>query len=220
VIAAKRLLIPLLAFSAVLFTGSAYSQSALIVALGDSNTAGFSVGRENAFPARLEAMLRASGYDVQVANAGMTGDTLRGMLARLDTYVPPGTRIVIVQGGFNDVQLGASAAALVARIEGILSRLAARQVKTVLCGFYNQGWDAVGRALASRYGAVFVDGSFCYDSRYRGWDGLHMTATGHQVVATRLLPVIQGLLLPDEGQTPDEQAGRSSRGSRLSVQPR
>ena len=108
----------------------------------------------------------------------------------------------------------------VARIEGILSRLAARQVKTVLCGFYNQGWDAVGRSLASRYDAVFVDGSFCYDSRYRGWDGLHMTATGHQVVATRLLPVIQGLLLPDEGQTPDEQAGRSSRGSRLSVQPR
>ena len=46
---------------------------------------------------------------------------------------------------------------------------------TVLCGFHNQGWDAVGRALASRYGAVFVDGSACYDSRYRGPDGLHMT---------------------------------------------
>jgi acyl-CoA thioesterase-1 len=196
VISSKRLSICLLALGTFLFVGSAHSQSALIVALGDSNTAGFGVGRQNAFPARLESMLRMTGYDVQVANAGMAGDTLRGMLARLDTYVPPGTRIAIVQGGFNDVQLGANSAALVASIEGIVSRLAARQVTTVLCGFYNPGWDTVGRALASKYGAVFVDGSYCYDSRYRGPDGLHMTATGHQVIATRLLPVIQGLLLP------------------------
>ena len=195
-ISSKRLSICLLALGTFLFVGSAHSQSALIVALGDSNTAGFGVGRQNAFPARLESMLRMTGYDVQVANAGMAGDTLRGMLARLDTYVPPGTRIAIVQGGFNDVQLGANSAALVASIEGIVSRLAARQVTTVLCGFYNPGWDTVGRALASKYGAVFVDGSYCYDSRYRGPDGLHMTATGHQVIATRLLPVIQGLLLP------------------------
>ena len=47
-----------------------------------------------------------SGYDVQVANAGIPGDTLRGMLARLDRYVPEGTRVVIVQGGYNDVMVG------------------------------------------------------------------------------------------------------------------
>jgi acyl-CoA thioesterase-1 len=161
---------------------------------GDSNTAGFGVGRENAFPARLEVMLRASGYDVQVANAGITGDTLRGMLARVDASVPWGTSIVIVQGGYNDVMVGTTAAALLASINGILARLAARRVKTVLCGFYNRGWDAVGRNLARSYGAQFVDGSVCYDSRYRSWDGLHMTAAGHQVVAARLLPVIQRLL--------------------------
>ena len=196
VIVSKRVFTYLLALGAFLFSGSAYAQSALIVALGDSNTAGFGVGRQNAFPAQLEAMLRMTGYDVRVANAGINGDTLRGMLARLNSYVPQGTQIVIVQGGYNDVQMGSSSTALTASIEGILSRLAARQITTVLCGFHNQGWDAVGRALASRYGAVFVDGSACYDSRYRGPDGLHMTATGHQVVAARLLPVIQGLLLP------------------------
>jgi acyl-CoA thioesterase-1 len=204
VIAPKRLSIWLLVLSTLLFAGSAYSQPALIVAIGDSNTAGFGVGRENAFPARLEAMLRMTGYDVEVSNAGISGDTLRGILARLDRYAPPRTRIVIVQGGYNDVWRGRSSATLVASIEAILSHLAARQTKTVLCGFHNQGWDAVGRALAERYGAVFVDGSACYDRRYRGLDLLHMTATGHQVVAARLLPVIQGLLLPSRPCQPDQ----------------
>ena len=156
------------------------------------------MGRESAFPARLQTMLRRSGYDVQVANAGIPGDTLRGMLARLDHYVPPGTRLVIVQGGYNDVMAGTSGPALAASIEGILSHLAARRIKAVLCGFYNPGWDAAGRAIARRHGAVFVAGPVCYDSRYRGWDGLHMTAAGHQVVATRLFPVVQGLLQPSQ----------------------
>jgi acyl-CoA thioesterase-1 len=184
----------LIALSTVASTVAAQTHSALIVALGDSNTAGFGVGRENAFPARLQTMLRRSGYDVQVANAGIPGDTLRGMLARLDRDVPQGTRLVIVQGGFNDVILGSSAASLKASVEGILSHLAARRINTVLCGFFNRGWDAAGRAMAKRYGATFVEGSACYDPRYRSWDGLHMTAAGHQVVAARLLPRIEGVL--------------------------
>jgi lysophospholipase L1-like esterase len=72
--------------------------------------AGYGVGAESAFPARLQAMLRRGGDDVQVANAGIPGDTLRGMLARLDRYVPQETRVVIVQGGYNDVMVGTSGA--------------------------------------------------------------------------------------------------------------
>jgi acyl-CoA thioesterase I len=192
----RRLLACLIVLSTLSFAATAHSHPMLIVALGDSNTAGFNVGRENAFPARLEAMLRANGYDVQIANAGISGDTLRGMLARLDRHVPQGTRLVIVQGGYNDVMAGSTAAALLGSIDGILSRLAARRINTVLCGFYNRGWDVVGRVLARRYGAQFVDGSVCYDTRYRGWDGLHMTVAGHQAVAGRMLPVIEGLLGP------------------------
>ena len=63
---------------------------------------------------------------MQVANAGIPGDTLRGMLVRLDRYVPQGTRVVIVQGGYNDVMAGTSAAALVASIDGILASGGAR----------------------------------------------------------------------------------------------
>jgi acyl-CoA thioesterase-1 len=197
-ISSARLLVCLIVLSTFLGAAPAQAHSALIVALGDSNTAGFGVGAENAFPTRLQALLRRNGYDVQIANAGIPGDTLGGMLARLDRYVPQGTRLVIVQGGYNDVIRGTTAAALVASINGILSRLAARRISTVLCGFNNRGWDAVGRTLAARYGAIFVDGSACYDSRYRSWDGLHMTAAGHHVIAARLLPAVQGLLEPSQ----------------------
>ena len=147
-ISLTRLVACLIALSTVVSAAAAQTHSALIVALGDSNTAGFGVGRENAFPARLQTLLRRSGYDVQVANAGIPGDTLRGMLVRLDRYVPQGTRVVIVQGGYNDVMAGTSAAALVASIDGILAHLAARRIKAVLFGFYNRGWDAVGRTVA------------------------------------------------------------------------
>src|SRR3954447_12672743 len=74
-----------------------------VVALGDSNTAGFGVGRDQAYPAHLERMLRAAGHDVQVWNAGVTGDIFERMLARLDRYVPDGMKVVILQGGYNDL---------------------------------------------------------------------------------------------------------------------
>ena len=89
----------LFALTALLTPQYAKAETTQIVALGDSNTAGFGVGRDAAFPARLEAMLRANGTDVQVINAGVSGDTTEGMLARLDNVVPAGTGVVIAQGG-------------------------------------------------------------------------------------------------------------------------
>ena len=175
-------------------TGQANAQAIPIVTLGDSNTAGFGVARQQAFPAVLEAMLRMTGYDVQVLNAGIGGDTTSGMLSRLDNDVPRGTQIAIVQGGYNDLRRGSSPAAIAANIEAILSRLRGQRTRAVLCGFYDEPWDAIAR----RNGAVFVPSTTCYDARYRGFDGLHMNAAGHQVVATRLLPVVGRLILPQK----------------------
>ena len=67
-----------------------------IVAFGASNTAGYGVGSNLAWPARLEAMLRAKGYDVTIANEGISGDTTAGMLSRLNSTVPNGTRIALL----------------------------------------------------------------------------------------------------------------------------
>ena len=181
--------------SALLLSREAFPQTG-IVAIGDSNTAGYGVARHQAFPARLEALLRSAGYDVQVWNAGVPGDTFGSISARLDRYVPDGIQIVIVQGGYNDVLRRTDANSIVAYLGSILSRLRARGIHVVLCGFFYPDWDAAGATLARNYGAVFVDGGSCYDNRYRGGDGLHMSAAGHQVVAARLLPLVESLLGP------------------------
>jgi acyl-CoA thioesterase-1 len=92
-----------------LLLGVAGSAQAQIVALGASNVAGRGVGSSEAFPAQLERMLAGRGYNVYIANAGVSGDTNSGMLGRLDQAVPDGTRIVLlgaIGGTFNARRLG------------------------------------------------------------------------------------------------------------------
>lgn len=174
-------------------SGTAESQP-LVVALGDSNTAGWGVGQGNAFPSQLNAMLQRRGYNARIANAGVSGDTFGGMLGRLDQSVPAGTRLVIVQGGYNDLIRGTPASVIVERMRGILAQLRARRVPAVLCGFFRPDWDAIGRKLSAQYGATFVPGSTCYSPKHTGPDRLHMSAEGHSVVAQRLVPVVAGAL--------------------------
>lgn len=166
----------------------------VVVALGDSNTAGWGVGQMNAFPSQLNGMLARRGYNARIVNAGVNGDTLGGMLSRLDSSVPAGTRLVIVQGGYNDLIRGTPRDVIIARMQGILAQLRARRVPAVLCGFFFPEWDAVGRRLAAQYGATFVPGSTCYSPKHTGPDRLHMSAEGHTVVAQRLAPVVAGAL--------------------------
>ena len=82
------------------------AHAATVVALGASNTAGKGVSSNEAYPAQLEAMLRARGFDVNVINAGVSGDTTGGMMARLESAVPKGTKVVILQPGGNDLRKG------------------------------------------------------------------------------------------------------------------
>jgi len=157
----RRIMAWVALFSTLVFAPQVLAQSIGIVALGDSNTAGFGVGRDQAFPAQLERLLRAAGHDVQVWNAGVSGDTFEAMLARLDRYVPDGMRVVILQGGYNDLLRRSNPAWIAGYIQAIVSRLRARQIDVVLCGFFYPDWDKVGIAVTEYYGAIFVEGSSC-----------------------------------------------------------
>jgi acyl-CoA thioesterase-1 len=103
------------------------AQAATVVALGASNTFGKGVARSQAYPAQLEALLRAKGLNAHVVNAGINGDTTGGMLARLDRVVPKGTSVVILQPGGNDRRKLAPD-----MTSDIQARLAAMGIKVVL----------------------------------------------------------------------------------------
>lgn len=120
----SRLFVCLAALGLVFQLGIAHA--ATVVALGASQTAGKGVSTGEAYPAQLEAMLRAKGLDVTVVNAGVSGDTTGGMMARLDSAVPKGTRVVILQPGGNDLRKGAPN--YTAELRSRLSAMGARVV--------------------------------------------------------------------------------------------
>jgi acyl-CoA thioesterase-1 len=103
------------------------AHAATVVALGASNTFGKGVSRSQAYPAQLEALLRARGLSAHVINAGVNGDTTGGMLARLDRAVPRGTSVVVLQPGGNDRRKGAAD-----NTPAIQSRLSAMGIKVVM----------------------------------------------------------------------------------------
>jgi len=151
-------------YAASTYTLPAQERTRLLV-LGDSLTAGYGLPREEAFPVRLEAWLKQSGLDVQVINAGVSGDTTAGGLARLDwalgSPVPP---YAVVALGSNDGLRGLAPAAMEKNLDAILTRLKARGVKVLLAGMYaprNFGreyaaeYDAVFERVAKRHGAAF-----------------------------------------------------------------
>jgi acyl-CoA thioesterase I len=166
----------LLILGAFLFSAlDAEAASINIVALGASGTAGRGrgghsggVSPEEAFPAQLESMLRARGYDAHVTNAGIAGDTTDGMLARLDSSVPDGTRLVILQPGTNDGTHGASAGAAT-NVPQIIQKLRARGIKVIMAHM---------KSGASEIGP----------------DGQHFTARGYSLVAAYLLPQVIGAI--------------------------
>jgi acyl-CoA thioesterase-1 len=141
------------------------SANAQIVALGASSTAGYGVGAAAAYPAQFEAILRANGRPMSVSAAGVSGDTTAGMLTRLPSAVPPGTRIVILQIAGNDAMKGMSATAAAANRAEIRRQLHARGIRTI---------EADGYVMAALRGGL------------RQADGIHMTAEGHRRVAEQL----------------------------------
>lgn len=143
---------------------------AQVVALGASNTAGKGVAPQEAYPAQLEAMLRARGYNGHVVNAGIDGDTTAGMLARLDSAVPNGTRVVILQPGGNDFRRrGGGREVRAENVEQIVSRLRSRGVQVIM--LENQMLGAV-------------------PTRDHQSDGQHLTPEGYRLLASWLLPQV------------------------------
>lgn len=177
-----------------------------IVALGDSLTAGLGLPSQDAFPAKLQKALAAKGIAVTIADAGVSGDTTSGGLARLDWSVPAGTDGVILELGANDALRGLDPAVPRASLEAILRRLKERGIPVLLCGMlsppnlgadYARTFNAIYPDLARIYDAVFypffLDG-VAGQRRLNQGDGLHPTAAGVDVIVAGILPKVEELI--------------------------
>lgn len=153
------------ALAAILIFAAAPAGAATIVALGASNTYGKGVARNQAYPAQLEAILRAKGANVRVVNAGINGDTTEGMLRRLDQAVPKGTSAVILQPGGNDRRKGSPD-----RTAEIRSQLSARGIPVIMMP------NSSFRGLPHQP------------------DGQHLTPEGYRMLAEQVASQVPGVI--------------------------
>ena len=161
--------------------GEAHAKPMLVVAIGADNVHGMGRGKrrsggvfENeAFPAQLQELLRARGIDAEVINAGVAGDTTRGMLDRLDSAVPEGTRVVIVDRANGNDKNEGSKDQQDDYLQQIQERLEVRHSAVIIL----PKWKKIPGLL-----------------EHRDSDGHHFTAEGHAIIANYLLPKVLALL--------------------------
>jgi acyl-CoA thioesterase-1 len=205
---------------ALLASGTASSQTPpvgtakplKVVVLGDSLSAGLGLAGADAFPAKLQKALKTNGIDVDMINAGVSGDTSSGGRDRLDWSVPEGTEAVIVELGANDALRGIDPAVTRAALSDILNRLKARKIAVLLCGMlappnygsdYSARFNAIYPDLAKAFAVplypFFLQG-VAADAKLNQADGMHPTAEGVDTIVRNILPAVQAFLGAISGQ--------------------
>ncbi|WP_137930364.1 arylesterase [Mesorhizobium comanense] len=182
---------------------SAGAEPFKIVGFGDSLMAGFGLGPDEGFTDRLQAALRSRGRDVTVANAGVSGDTSSGGLARLDWSVPDGTQLVILELGANDMLRGVAPDITRKNLDQMLGRLKQRGIPVLLAGMraapnlgadYQTAFDAIYPELAKKYDVAlypfFLDG-VAGQPGLQLEDGMHPNAKGVDQMVERILPSVE-----------------------------
>lgn len=178
----------------------------VIVALGDSLTAGLGLPQDQAFPAQLEAALKARGTEAKVIDAGVSGDTAAAALTRLDWALPDDADAVIIELGGNDALQGIPPEGTKAALTKIIERVQARGLPILLAGQEaprNMGKDyvdqfrAIYADLASRYDVIFypffLDGAALNDDLMQA-DGIHPNAKGVAAIVKNIMPKVDELL--------------------------
>jgi acyl-CoA thioesterase I len=180
----------------------------IIVALGDSLTAGLGVASGEAYPALLEARARTAGFDYRVVNAGVSGDTSAGGLRRLDWVLRSRPEVVIVALGSNDGLRGLPTAALRDNLTTIVTRLRAAGARVLLVGMrvppnygaaYAGDFADVFGSVARRTSVAFLPfllEGVAGDPALNQPDGIHPNAAGQRIVADRVWAALRPLLRP------------------------
>ncbi|EAQ01735.1 Lipolytic enzyme, G-D-S-L family protein [Pseudooceanicola batsensis HTCC2597] len=184
-----------------------------ILALGDSLTQGYGLPAAEGFVPQLQAWLDARGHDVRIVNGGVSGDTTRGGLARVDWSLTPDIDAMIVTLGGNDILRGLDPADTRHNLRGILEAGRAKGVEMLVIGIaaasnygsdYKTAFDAIHPELAEEAGALYEPGFFAAlreegdDAgaalRYMQADGIHPNAEGVARIVDRIGPRVEDLI--------------------------
>ncbi len=178
----------------------------VIIAFGDSLTAGLGVAAEETYPARLGERLKREGYDYRVINAGVSGDTTAGGLRRVDWALRLKPEVVIIELGVNDALRGQKLEGVRANLDRIVARFQAAGTRVLLAGMrlppnygdryaedFRRLYGEVARARHAPLMAFFLDGVGAIP-RLNQADGIHPTAEGYAIIVDRLWPHLLPLL--------------------------
>jgi len=167
----------LAALAFMFVTGRTEAAAVEIVALGTSNTYGDGVARQDTYPAQLEALLRARGVDARVVNAGVNSDTSARMAARLESAVPGGTRLVLIEIHQNNEIRGGTSGQTGQNLAAIKAWLQARKIKYIDISSIMAGYVMGGRS-----------------SPLKMPDGRHLNREGYARVANAVLPQVMAAI--------------------------
>jgi acyl-CoA thioesterase-1 len=178
----------------------------VLVAFGDSLSAGYQLPAADAFPAQLERALRARGHDVRVVNASVSGDTTAAGLERLAWAVPPEADGVIVELGANDALRGLDPGRARTNLDQIVSAIRAQKQDVLIAGMrapanlppdYRAAFDAIFPDLAAKHGALlypfFLEG-IALEAKYNLADGIHPNPAGVARIVAGILPTAEALI--------------------------
>ncbi|WP_073014920.1 arylesterase [Roseibium suaedae] len=185
---------------------SAQADPLKLVVLGDSLSAGYQLGAGEGFPEQLQKALREKGHDVEVINAGVSGDTSSGGLSRLDWSVGPDADAVIVELGANDMLRAIPPQKTRENIEAIVGGLTQRGVAVLVAGMmaqrnlgddYAEAFDPIFPEVAKAHDALlypfFLEG-VALNPDLNLSDGMHPNAEGVSVMVRNMLPIVETLL--------------------------
>ena len=182
-----------------------------ILALGDSLTAGYGLREADGFTAQLQTALRQQGFDVDIVNAGVSGDTTTGGLARLDWALADDPDAVILELGANDGLRGIDPLLTRANLGAMLTKLKQQELPVLLAGMYapvnlgpeyGEAFNSIFPELAAEHDVAlypfFLDG-VAMIATLNQRDGIHPTREGVAVIVEKILPYVIELIAKTRG---------------------
>jgi acyl-CoA thioesterase-1 len=178
----------------------------MLVCFGDSITAGYGLDANQSYPAALNKLLDGRGYHYRVVNQGVSGNTTKDAVARVNSIVALHPETVVVEFGGNDGLRGLPLNVTRQNLDSVLTTLQAAKIRILLLGItlppnygaeYIQTFNAIYRDAASKHHVALMP--MLYDHIYTvpgtiQADGIHPTAKGSELIAEHLVPLLLPLL--------------------------